>query len=154
MIRARDIMTKSVVTVLPQTPIREAARLLVEKHFNGLPVVDEQGQLVGIICQNDLVFQQKRLPLPSFFTFLDSLIPLSSEKNIEKEIQKISAYTVDNAMTKDPITVDPHTSLEDIATLMVKNNIHTVPVVDQGQLVGVIGKEDILRTLISEDRAG
>lgn len=154
MIKAKDIMTTSVITVLAHTPISEAAKLLIENHFNGLPVVNEQGRLVGIICQNDLIFQQKRLPLPSFFTVLDGLIPLSSKKNIEKEIEKISAVTVEKAMTKNPITVEPGTPMEDIATLMVRNNIHTIPVLDNEELVGILGKEDILKTLVSDKETG
>ena len=79
---------------------------------------------------------------------LDSLIPLSSEKTVEKEIQKIAAVTVCDAMSMNPITLGPETDIEDIATLMIKHNIHSLPVLDQGELVGIIGKEDILRTLI------
>jgi CBS domain-containing protein len=148
MVRAKDIMTKKVVTVLPDTPVTEAAKLLIENHFNGLPVVEEGGRLVGIICQDDLIFQQKKIPLPSFFTVLDSLIPLSSEKSIEKEVQKIAAVTVEQAMTSDPVTIGPEADIEDIATLMIKHDIHTLPVLDQGKVVGIIGKEDILQTLI------
>lgn len=148
MVRAKDIMTKKVVTVLPDTPVTEAAKLLIENHFNGLPVVEEGGHLIGIICQDDLIFQQKKIPLPSFFTVLDSLIPLSSEKNIEKEVRKIAAVTVRQAMTSDPVTIGPEADIEDIATLMIKNDIHTLPVLDQGELVGIIGREDILQTLI------
>lgn len=146
--RAKDIMTTKIITVLPHTPIGEAAKLLIENHFNGLPVVDEKGRLTGIICQDDLIFQQKKIPLPSFFTVLDSLIPLASEKTIEKEVQKISAVTVEKAMTPNPITIGPETEIEDIASLMIKHDIHTLPVLEQGNLVGVVGKEDILKTLI------
>ena len=152
MARAKDIMTTKVITVLPNTPIVEAARLLIENHFNGLPVVDEGGCLTGIICQHDLIFQQKKIPIPSFFTVLDSLIPLSSEKSIEKEVKKIAAITVDSAMTPDPITVDPEAGIEDIASLMIKHTIHSLPVLDQGKLVGIVGKEDILKTLLPEGK--
>lgn len=148
MLRARDIMTKDVVTVTPDTEITQAAKLLLDNHFNGLPVVDERGKLIGIICQDDLIIQQKRLPLPSLFTFFDGLIPLTSYRSLEKEVEKIVATTVSRAMTMDPITIDPDASLEDIATLMVNNNIHTLPVLDGGRLVGIIGKEDILRTIM------
>ncbi len=148
MLRARDIMTKEVVTVTPDTEITQAAKLLLENHFNGLPVVDDRGKLIGIICQDDLIVQQKRLPLPSLFTFFDGLIPLTSYRSLEKEVEKIVATTVSRAMTMDPITIDPDASLEDIATLMVNNNIHTLPVLDGGRLVGIIGKEDILRTIM------
>lgn len=152
MLKARDIMTREVITVHPETEIVEAAKLLLEHHFNGLPVVDEEGRLKGMICQDDLISQQRKIPLPSYFILLDSLIPLTSQKNIEKAVQKIAAVTVGEAMTPDPITVGPEAGLEDIATLMVKHNIHTLPVLDQGTLVGIIGKEDILRTLMSEDK--
>jgi len=152
MLKATDIMTKEIVTVSPETEITAAAKLMFEHHFNGLPVVDETGSLLGIICQDDLIIQQKKVPIPSFFTLLDGIIPLVSYKKIEKEVEKIVATTVAQAMISNPITVNPETSLEDIASLMLKNNVHTLPVLDQGRLVGIIGKEDILRTLISSEK--
>lgn len=148
MIKAREIMTREVITVSPETRITEAARLLLEKRISGLPVVDSEGGLKGIICQSDLIAQQKKIPLPSFFTLLDSFIPLHSYESLQKEVHKIAAITVEEAMTRDPVTVSPETGLEGVATLMVKKNIHTLPVVDQGKLVGIIGKEDVLRTLM------
>ena len=148
MLKAKDIMTRKVVTVSPETKVDQAGKLLLENHFNGLPVVDPEGRLMGIICQDDLIGQQRKFPLPSVFTILDGLIPLTSNKHLEKEIEKMAAATVGQAMTPDPITIDPEAPLEDIATLMVKKNIHTLPVVDKGKLVGIVGKEDILRTLM------
>ncbi|MCK9363516.1 MAG: CBS domain-containing protein [Syntrophales bacterium] len=150
MIKAKDIMTERVITVYPDTEITKAAALLLEKHINGLPVIDREGFLKGIICQSDLMVQQGKIPLPSFFVLLGGTIPISSPKQIEKEVQKMAAVTVSEAMTADPVTVDTETSLEEIATLMVKNNIHTLPVLENGFLVGVIGKEDIIRTLIPD----
>jgi len=152
MLKARDIMTKDVVTVTPDTDITEAAKLLLDNHFNGLPVVDDKGRLIGIICQDDLIVQQKRLPLPSLFTFFDGLIPLTSYRSLEKEVDKIIASKVSQAMTPDPLTIGPDASLEDIATLMVNNNIHTLPVLEGGRIVGIIGKEDVLRTLMPAAR--
>lgn len=152
MLKAKDIMTREVVTVYPETEIVQAARLLLDRHIGGLPVVDEEGHLQGIICQSDLIAQQRKIPLPSFFVLLDGTLPLTYPKNIEKELAKMAAVKVKEAMTPDPITIDPETGLEDIATLMVKNNIHTLPVLDQGRLVGIVGKEDILRTLMSDEK--
>jgi CBS domain-containing protein len=149
MLRAKDIMTKEVITVYPDTEITRAAHLLLHNHISGLPVVDKEGRLKGIICQSDLIAQQRKIPLPSFFILLDGTIPLTSSRHIAKEVKKMAAITVAEAMTPKPITVDPEAALEDIATVMVKHNIHTVPVLDDGRLVGIIGKEDILRTLMS-----
>ena len=148
MLKAKDIMTRKIVTVDPKTGIAEAAKLLLENHFNGLPVVDEEGRLKGIICQDDLIVQQRKLPLPSFFRILDGVIPLTSLKHLDKEVQKMAATTVGQAMNPDPITINPETALEEIATLMVTKNIHTLPVTEEGRLVGIVGKEDILRTLM------
>ncbi len=148
MILIKDIMTRSVVTVSPEMEIAHAAKLLLEKRINGVPVVDKTGKLIGIICQSDLIAQQKKFPLPSVFTLLDGFIPLTSSKRFEKEVQKITAVTVADAMTSNPVTVDPETKIEKLAGLMVDKNFHTVPVVDKGKLVGIVGKEDILRTLM------
>ena len=151
MVQVHDIMTTDVISVTPQTAITEAARILLDNHINGLPVLDDQGKLVGILCQSDLIAQQKRLPVPTLFTLLDGYIPLTSAKQLEKEVQKIAAYTVKQAMSSEPVTVKPDTNLEAVAALMVDNGFHTIPVVDQaGNLVGVVGKEDVLRTLLAE----
>ncbi|RJR32392.1 MAG: CBS domain-containing protein [Desulfobacteraceae bacterium] len=153
MLNAREIMTREVVTLSPETGILDAARLLLEKGFNGFPVVDREGNLVGILCRSDLIAQQKKLPIPSVFTLLDSLIPLKSTKNMEKAVQRIAAITVGDAMTRDPITVGPESGIEEVAELMVDKNFHTLPVVDQeGSLVGVIGKEDVLKTLFQNQK--
>lgn len=151
---AKDIMTTKVITVKPDTDILQAAKLLLDNHINGLPVVDDDGRLHGIICQADLITQQEKLPLPSFFVLLDTPIPLHLPRTIEKEIHKITATRVSDAMTPHPITVTPETSLEELATLMVRHNIHTLIVMDHDKLVGIIGKEDILRTLMAPSVEG
>ena len=153
MLTAKDIMTKDPITVSPDTELTYAAKLLLDEGMNGLPVLDAQGKLVGIICQSDLIAQQKRLPIPSIFTLLDGFIPLTSMKHIEKAIKKISGTTVADAMSPNPVTVKPETSIEDVAGLMVDNNFHTIPVVHKGELVGIIGKEDILRTILPRSKA-
>jgi len=147
MLKAKDIMTRELITVSPRTEITLAAKLLIEKGINGVPVVDE-GKLLGILCQSDLIVQQKKIPIPSVFTLLDGLISLKTTKYMEKEFQKIAATTVDQILTPNPVTIHPETSIEDIASLMVDKNIHTLPVVDGEKLVGIVGKEDILRTLM------
>jgi CBS domain-containing protein len=150
MLKAKDIMTKNLVTISPDTEITHAAKLLLDSHVNGVPVVEKDGKLVGVLCQSDLIAQQKKIPIPSLFTFLDGFIPLTSLKKIEKNIQKIAAITVRDAMTKNPIRVHPDTDIEEIAALMVDKSFHTIPVEDNGKLVGIIGKEDILQTLVKK----
>ena len=149
MIKAKDIMTKNIITVSPETEVTQAANLLLEKRINGVPVVNSIGELVGILCQSDLIAQQKSIPLPSLFTLLDGYISLTGSKRMDKEVEKIAATKVAEAMTADPVTVDPETEIEKIAALMVGKNYHTLPVIEAGKLVGILGKEDVLRTLIT-----
>ena len=148
MLSVKDIMTKDVITVPPEMEVAHAAKLLLEKGINGVPVVDGTGKLVGILCQSDLVAQQKKFPIPSLFTILDGIIALTSTKHLEAEIQKITAATVADAMTRDPVTVGPETSIEEVCSIMVDKSFHTLPVVDAGDLVGIVGKEDVLKTLV------
>ena len=148
MITVRDIMTNELITVTQDMDIAGAAKILLDNRINGVPVVDDSGQLVGILCQSDLITQQKKLPIPTLFTFLDGLIRLTSMKQLEKQVGKIAALTVSKAMTPNPVTVKLDTRLETVAALMVDSNFHTLPVVEDSNLVGVIGKEDVLRTLL------
>ena len=149
MLKVKDIMTKEVKTVSPETEITKAAKLLLSERINGVPVVNKTGELVGILCQSDLIAQQKSIPIPSLFTLLDGYIPLNLLNRLDREVEKIAATKVDNAMTPDPVTVNSDTGIEKVAALMVEKNYHTLPVVDGGKLVGIVGKEDVLRTLLT-----
>lgn len=146
---ARDIMTPDPITISPDAAIADAVKILLEKHFNGLPVVKD-GKLVGVICQSDLVAQQQSLKIPSVFTLFDGFIPLPGWKQAEQDFVKINALTVAEAMTPDPVTAKPDTPLEDLAGLMVKAKFYSLPVVEDGKVIGIIGKEDILKTLVAE----
>jgi CBS domain-containing protein len=147
MLTAKDIMTTNLVTLSASLEISQAAARLLEKRINGAPVVDEAGHLIGILCQSDLIATQKKLSIPSLFTLLDGYFPLRSMKHMETELEKIAALTVEKAMTQKPVTISPDTPIEEIATLMVEKGFHTLPVLENDRLVGVVGKADVLRTL-------
>ena len=149
MTRVKDIMTTDLITLSPEMEIAVAAKVLLDNRINGAPVLDDEKKLVGILCQSDLIVQQKKLPLPTLFTFLDGFIQLTSTRQMEKQVRKIAALKVSEAMTPNPVSVKPDTTIEAVATLMVDNSFHTLPVVDEGRLVGVVGKADVLRTLLS-----
>ena len=78
----KEIMTATPITVTGSMEIVQAAKILLERRINGVPVVDDAGKLVGILCQSDIIAQQKKLPVPSLFSFLDGYINLSSMKGI------------------------------------------------------------------------
>ncbi len=151
MLKVKDIMTTDVISVTPQTEIVQAAKLLLKKRINGVPVVDEKGTLVGILCESDLIIQQQKFPVPSLFTFLDGFVPLTSMKRLEAEVQKMSAVIVADAMTPNPLTVTPEMTVEEVASIMVRKKCHTLPVVEDGRMVGIVGKDDILKTLLPDE---
>jgi len=148
MYKAKDIMTKEVITVTPETEITSVAKIFMETGINGVPVLGNEEKLVGILCQSDLIAQQKDIPVPSLFTLLEGYIPLMSMKKMEKEIKKIAAITVADAMTEDPVTVEPDTPISKIASLMTGDKFHSLPVVEDRKVVGIVGMADILKTLI------
>lgn len=151
MLKVKEIMTTDVISVTPQTEIVHAAKILLRERINGVPVVDEEGALVGILCESDLIMQQKKFPVPSFFTLLDGVVPMTSMKRFEAEVQKMSAVIVADAMTPNPLTVTPETTVEEVATIMVGKKYNTLPVVEDGKLVGIVGKNDILKTLLPDE---
>ena len=144
---AQHIMTRNPVCVKPETKIADAVKILLDKHFNGLPVVDADNKLVGILTQSDLVAQHKKIDLPSYFVILDAAIPMQSPKKFEDSVAKMNAETVKDLMTKDVFSVNPTTSVDIIASYMVDNKHYSLPVLENGKLVGIVGKEDILRMM-------
>jgi len=145
---AQDIMTKNPVCVNPDTKIVDAVKILLDKHFNGLPVVDGDNKLVGILTQSDLVAQHKKINLPSYFVILDATIPMQSPKKFEESIARMNAETVKDLMQANVFSVSPEAPIDSIASYMVDNKHYSLPVVENGKLVGIVGKEDVLRVVI------
>jgi CBS domain-containing protein len=148
MLNASDIMTTDVISVQKDTSLKDLAKLMYENHINGVPVVDADGLLIGIICESDLIRKGKKLHIPTVVAIFDWVLYLERPKKIEKEIQVINATKVEDLYTNKVVTVDEKTPVDEIATIMEEKKISTIPVMDENRLVGVIGKTDLLRTLI------
>jgi len=148
MLVARDIMTTKIITVTPETAVSELAQILATANIGGAPVVDEEGRLLGVVTESDLIDQTKKVHIPTVVAILDSLIFLERPDKMEKDIRKIAGTVVGDIYSKNPVTVSEETPLDEIATIMAKKHVHTLPVMRGGQLVGVIGKGDIIRTLM------
>jgi predicted transcriptional regulator len=149
MLNASDIMTTEVITVKKETPLKELAEILYKNHINGVPVVDDEGLLIGIICESDLIRKDKKLHIPTVVALFDAVFYLESSKTLEKEIKQINATTVEELYTPKVITVDEKTPIDEIATLMTQKKIYTIPVMDGDRLVGIVGKGDVIRTFMS-----
>jgi CBS domain-containing protein len=145
--KATDIMTSSVITVTTETSVQELARIFSLHNISGVPVVDTAGDLIGVVTENDLIDQTKKLHIPTVVAILDSIFYLENPGKMEKEMKKIAGTTVLDIYSSDPMTVNEEATLEEIATIMAEKNVHTLPVVRERKLVGVIGKKDIIKTL-------
>lgn len=148
MLQARDIMTRDVISVVKQTPVKELARLLVENKISGVPVIDADGTLCGIVTEQDLISRDKKLHLPTVVTLFDAVIYLESEKHFKEDLKKLAASTVEDIMTSKAVTISEETSVREIATLMADEGKDLLPVLQEGKIVGIVGKEDVVRSMI------
>lgn len=149
MIKAKDIMSTVVITVSPDTTVEELGRLFIEKGISGVPVVDAEQNLFGVVTENDLIKQNSRFHIPTIVRLFDAFIPLGTS-SMEKEIQRMSASTVSEICTRAVITVGLETTLQEIATIMSEKGVHLLPVVSAGKLVGIIGKTAVIKGAMGE----
>jgi len=145
----KDIMTKNVITVSPEMDIHELAKLFVEKNISGAPVVDNSEKLLGVVKEEGVIFQDKKVHLPTLINLSLGFLTLGVTKYNE-EIKKITASKVSSIMEKDIVAIGPDTSIEDVATLMIEKEIYYFPVLDKDRLVGVVTKKDIVRAIAKE----
>ena len=143
--KVKDIMTKDVIAVGPDTPVTTVARIFREEAISGMPVVDEEGTVVGIITEIDLIARHARPQFPAYFSFLDSIIYLESTKQYHESMRHILATTAGELMTSPAETVDPDMDVQDLATFMVEERVNPVPVIDdEERLLGIVSHTDLL----------
>lgn len=150
MLTAKDIMSAEVVTVKLETPISEVASLFHDKGIGGAPVVDDDGALVGIITESDLIDQTKKMHIPTVVAIFDAVVYLDSLRNFEKELKKMTGSKVEDVYTKEVTSVCIDTPLNEIASIMSDKRYHTIPVLDGEKLAGIVGKDDIVKTMAAK----
>ncbi len=123
MLRARDIMIKNVVSVKKDTPIYEAVKLLVEHNISGLPVVEDDMTLVGVLSEKDVV-------------------------DLFYQNEKAENKTVNNYMTEPPVHFEENSTLVNICDFLNKNIFRRVPVTSDGKLIGIISVKDVLNSVL------
>lgn len=144
-----EIMTTDLITVTPDTTVRELAELFVARRIGSLPVLDQQGKLLGMVTESDLVEQSKNLHLPTVITLFDWVIYLQSEKSLEQELKRMGGRTVADLYRADTPTIAPDADLSAAADLMSAHHVNSLPVVQQEQLLGIVSRIDIIRTLLT-----
>jgi len=150
--KTKDIMTKEVITVKPEMTIEELARLFTKHDISGAPVVDEAGGLIGIVTENDLIKMEQRLHIPTIITIFDAVIYLGSSKKFEDDLKRMAATKVSDIYKRDVVTITENATIEEVATIMCEKDIHHLPVVKKGKLMGIVGKKDIVRAISMGER--
>lgn len=150
--KVAEWMSSPAVVVRPETPVGQVAQLMLERHFRALPVVEADGKLVGIVADADLIAKHAQPHFPLYIQFLEARIYLQGPGKTEAELAKAAGRTARDLMSSDVITVEASADISQAATLMFDNGVACLPVLDGGQIAGVITRSDLLRLLVLEER--
>jgi CBS domain-containing protein len=144
--KARDVMVSPVITVKPSSSVKEVATTLLERRISAVPVVDDQGKLVGIISEGDLMHRSEAGTERQRSWWL---LGWTGDETLAAEYVKAHARKVADVMTRNVITATPKTPLHEIAALLERNSIKRVPIVKDGQLVGIVSRANLIQGVAS-----
>jgi CBS domain-containing protein len=143
-LKVRDIMQTAVIKVGPETTVRELAEVLAEHKISGVPVVDDEGRVIGVVSEADIIFQDADLHFPYYLQFLDSVIYVQSISKFEARFRKMFGTKAADIMTREVVTISPDASVYDAAALMTDRKVNRVPVTEDNKLVGILTRADIV----------
>jgi CBS domain-containing protein len=141
----RDVMTENVFTVTADTPLKVVATRMLEYGISGMPVVEEEDHVLGVVSETDILFKERTAPDRS--GLVDWLVHYGEDP----PLAKLDARTAGDAMTTPAVTIPSGRSVEDGATLMLDLRIDRLPVVDSGHLVGIVSRTDLVRAFTRSD---
>jgi CBS domain-containing protein len=145
---AKDIMTSKVISVKKESTIEHLIRILIKYGISGVPVVDLENNIVGVVTEADIIIRESDLPFPLSFGFAF----YKNYENFLKNNQEYLQTKVEDIMTKKIKTVEENTPLSKIVNIMINNNINRLPVVDKNnKLTGLIARSDILKSMLGKE---
>lgn len=148
--KVQDYMTREVVVAHPHTTAKELAELLSSHTFGAVPVVDGEGVVIGVVSDSDLVSQDIKIEFPTYFKFVDGYVMAPGRlREFEEQLERATKKTAQGLMSEPPLVIEPTADLRDAATVMMQNHVDQLPVVEEGKLVGIISKGDIVRWMAS-----
>ena len=148
MLTIRDVMTRSVISVDPETPLKDVAQLLVDRRISGVPVVDREGQVLGIVSEADLLLKEQGADaiVPRRFAWL-----VGDDAETRARREKVAATTAGEAMTHPAVTVGPELAIAAAAERMTARRVNRLPVVENGRLIGIVTRADLVRAFVRSD---
>lgn len=144
-----EIMETDVPTVTPEDTLEHVLRTMRAHDVSGIPVVNSGLRCVGIITEADLVMagENTDLHLPHYFELFGGLVFLEPLRHFEDRLRKATAALARDLMTEDPMTIEPTATAEEAGRLISRSRHNRIPVVEHGQLVGVVTRVDVLEAL-------
>ncbi|MBD2772804.1 CBS domain-containing protein [Iningainema tapete] len=147
-----DVMTRNPTVVKRETPLKEAIQILAQQHISGLSVVDDALQLIGIISETDLMWQETGVTPPAYIMFLDSVIYLQNPVTYDRDLHKALAQTVGELMSVNPVTTSPDKTITEAAKIIQEHKVHQLPVLDSaGQVVGMLTLSNIIQAMAASE---
>jgi len=144
----QNFMTANPVTAKPLDSVETVLKLLEEQHISGLPVVNDNNEVIGVVSETDLLFKERPIRMPLYLTFLGSVIYLESLDKFEQQLKKSLGMLVQDVMTPEPINISVDAPISEAASLMLDKRINRLPVVDQdNKLIGILTRSDLMRVL-------
>jgi CBS domain-containing protein len=142
-----QIMNTNVLTFHPADRVEDAMRTMVDRNIDAAPVIDDQRTVVGMLSNSDLIVQGSQLHFPTVLTLLGGVIEIG-QKHFDQDLRKALGSKVEEVMTPKPITIVETETLQRAATLMHEKDVSRIPVVRDGQLIGLVSRNDVLRSLL------
>jgi len=146
-LRVKDIMQTDVVAAGPDTTVEELADLLAEHRISGVPVVDGENRVIGVVSEADVIMQDADLHFPHYVQLLESIIYLESVRKFEERYRKAFGTKVADIMSKEVVTISPEAPVREAATLMADRGVNRLPVTERRHLVGIVTRGDIVRAI-------
>lgn len=128
-----ELMTREVVAVPPGASLKQAAQLLVDRRISGLPVVDDQNHVLGVVSEADLLAKE------------------ATELHVDRDRTRFEARLVGEAMSAPALTIERHRPVGAAAALMIERGVNRLPLVEQGRLVGIVTRADLVRAFVRSD---
>ena len=144
--KVHEIMTTDVLTIGPEAPLKDVARILVERKISGMPVCDIERHVLGVVSEADILFKERGRPSEG-----SALVGWMLGGDVMPDAAKSAARTVDEAMTAPAITISPFRFVDEAARLMTEHGVNRLPVVRDGELVGIVTRTDLVRAFMRGD---
>ncbi|EEG76403.1 CBS domain-containing protein [Dethiobacter alkaliphilus] len=142
--KAKEIMTTDLVTIAEDKTLREVIKLMVEQNISGIPVIDETGNLMGIVSESDVIRLKRKTHMPDYIQLLEAMLNEAQPEQFSADVIRSLNMPVKDFMTKKVVTVKEDTTLAEITRLMVEHNINRIPVVRKQKLLGIVTRRDAI----------